>query len=101
MVGRNVTVTEVGVEGLELLEVANDHVLGVAFRLDDGQVLCDAATGPYAEQAQITGQDIWQRLRSVGNGYVIVRPMNDVQTRLKQFLERSLKSDDEADDRSA
>ena len=58
---------------LELVDVSSSRVLGVATLLDDGSILVDQATHPYAVVADIRGLDTWSHLESVGNGYVFMR----------------------------
>jgi hypothetical protein len=60
-------------EELELVDVSSQRVLGVATLLDDGSILVDQATHPYAMVADIRGVDAWSHLKSVGNGYVLMR----------------------------
>ncbi len=66
-------------EELELVDVSSQRVLGVATLLDDGSILVDQATHPYAVVADIRGVDAWSHLKGIGNGYVTMRSLINVQ----------------------
>lgn len=68
------------VDELQLVEVAAQPVLGLAAPLSDGSVLVDAGTHPDAVVAAVRGAQVWDHLKQLGNGYVLVRSTGAART---------------------